>query len=129
MKGDIAEQVTPMLLEKVGQAFNRNDIDAVMECFAPDAIFDHASGFETYGTRFEGHEALKMVFGDLFESVQSVSWETVDERICGDKAYCEYIRRVTFHDGEYQEFLSVDILTFKDGLITHKNTYYKNRSH
>ena len=128
MIGDSPEQVTPMLLVKVGQAFNSNDIDAVMECFAPDAIFDHASGLETYGTRFEGHEALKMVFGELFESVQSVSWETIDERICGDKAFCEYMRKATFPNGERQEFLSVDILTFKAGLITHKNTYYKNRT-
>ena len=128
MKDKSPELVTPMLLEKIGKAFNGNDIDAVMECFAPDAIFDHASGSESYGTRFQGHDALKKVFGDLFESVQSVSWETIDERICGDKAFCEYMRRATFPNGERQEFLSVDILTFKAGLITHKNTYYKNRT-
>ena len=128
MKDKSPELVTPMLLEKIGKAFNGNDIDAVMECFAPDAIFDHASGSESYGTRFQGHDALKKVFGDLFESVQSVSWETIDERICGDKAFCEYMRRATFPNGERQEFLSVDILTFQAGLITHKNTYYKNRT-
>ena len=128
MKDKSLELVTPILLEKVGKAFNSNDIDAVMECFATDAIFDHASGSEAHGTRFEGHEALKIVFSGLFESVQNVSWETVDERICGDKAYCEYIRRATFHDGKRQEFLSFDILTFKAGLITHKNTYYKIRT-
>ena len=128
MKDESQELVTPMLLEKVGKAFNGNDIDAVMECFAPDAIFDHASGSESYGTRFQGHDALKKVFGDLFESVQSVSWETIDERICGDKAFCEYMRKATFPNGERQEFLSVDILTFKAGLITYKNTYYKNRT-
>ena len=128
MKDKSPELVTPMLLEKVGKAFNDNDIDAVMECFAPDAIFDHASGSEAYGTRFQGHDALKKVFSCLFESVQSVSWKTIDERICGDKAFCEYMRRATFPNGERQEFLSFDILTFKDGLITHKNTYYKNRT-
>ena len=42
---------TPMLLEKVSKAFNSNDINSVMECFAPDAIFDHASGSEAYSTR------------------------------------------------------------------------------
>ena len=128
MKDKSPELLTPMLLEKVGKAFNGNDIDAVMECFAPDAIFDHASGSESYGTRFQGHDALKKVFSGLFESVQSVSWETIDERICGDKAFCEYMRKATFPNGERQEFLSVDILTFKAGLITHKNTYYKNRT-
>ena len=48
--------VTTMLLEKVGEVFNSNDINVVMERSAPDAIFDHASGSESYGTRFEGFE-------------------------------------------------------------------------
>ena len=69
MKNESPELVTPMLLEKVGKAFNGNDIDAVMECFAPDAIFDHALGSEAYGTRFHGNDALKKVFSGLFESV------------------------------------------------------------
>ena len=47
---------TPMLLEKVAQVSNSTDINAVMKCFAPDAIFDHASGSGAYGTRFEGLE-------------------------------------------------------------------------
>ena len=128
MSEESRERVTPTLLKNVGDAFNNNDIGAVMDCFAHDAIFDHASGPEVHGTRFEGHDALRNVFNSLFKSVESVSWETIDERICGDKAYCEYIRRAVLPNGETQEFLSVDILTFKAGAITHKNTYYKNRT-
>ena len=48
--------VTTMLLEKVGEVFNSNDINVVMERYAPDAIFDHASGSKAYGIRFEGLE-------------------------------------------------------------------------
>ena len=125
---NVVEMAMPLLLQKVTDAFNNNDIEAVMNCFAPNAIFDHASGPEVHGTRYEGHDELRRVFSALFDTVQTVSWETVDERICGNKAYCEYIRRATFPNGERQEFLSVDILTFKAGLITHKNTYYKNRT-
>lgn len=122
------ELITSMLHEKIGEAVNNNDIDAVTDCFAPNAIFNHASGSELYSTRFEGNEALTNVFSDLFESVRSISWKIVDERICGDKAYCEYIRQTTFPDREFQEFLTVDILTFKARLITHKQTYCKNRT-
>lgn len=128
MSENVVEMAMPLLLQKVTDAFNNNDIEAVMNCFAPNAIFDHASGPEVHGTRYEGHDELRRVFSALFDTVQTVSWETVDERICGNKAYCEYIRRATFPNGERQEFLSVDILTFKAGLITHKNTYYKNRT-
>lgn len=116
------------LVDAVGDAFNANDIDAVMQYFAADAVFDHAAGPEPHGFRFEGAETIRGVFAGLFEKVASVRWETLDCRIAGDKAYCEYHRTAIHKDGSKEDFLSVDILTFNDGLIVHKDTYYKNRT-
>ena len=47
-------KLTSELLDAVGDAFNANDIDAVMQYFAPDATFDHAIGPDAHGVRFEG---------------------------------------------------------------------------
>ena len=88
--------VTFERLDEVGDAFNRNDIDAVMACFSDDAIFDHAVGPGMFGTRFEGKEALRSVFLGLFEAVESVHWETLVVSINGNKAYCQY-RRIASH--------------------------------
>ena len=120
--------VTHELVNAIGDAFNNNDIDAVMEFFAEDATFDHAAGAEVHGKRFEGKAAIRTVFAGLFESVENVNWETLDCYISDFKAYCEYRRVAKLKTGEVQDFLSVDILTFKDGLIVHKDTYYKNRT-
>lgn len=120
--------LTNDLVNAVGNAFNNNDINAVMEFFAEDAIFDHASGSEVHGKRFEGRAAIKAVFSGLFDSVENVNWETLDCCISDTKAYCEYRRVAKLKTGEQQDFLSVDILTFKDGLIVHKDTYYKHRT-
>ena len=65
---------------------------------------------------------------DRLEKVEKVHWETLDARIAGDKAFCEYRRTARHKDGTTEEYLSVDILTFKDGLIIHKDTYYKQRT-
>lgn len=116
------------LLDAIGDAFNANDIDAVMAHFADDAVFDHAAGPDVHGIRFEGKDALRKVFSGLFENVENVHWETLDAHICAEKAYCEYRRVAKLKTGEVQDFLSVDILTFRDGLIVHKDTYYKNRT-
>ena len=116
------------LVNAVGNAFNDNDIDAVMQYFADDATFDHAAGPDINGKRFEGKEAIRTVFAGLFDNVDSVHWETLDCHIGGNKAYCEYRRTAKLKAGEEQDFLSVDILTFKDGLIIHKDTYYKSRT-
>lgn len=116
------------LVDAVGAAFNANDIEAVMTFFAPDATFDHAIGPDPHGVRFSGAEVIKNVFAGLFEKVENVHWETLDCAISGSKAYCQYLRTARHKDGTVEEYLSVDILTFKDGLIVHKDTYYKQRT-
>ena len=120
--------ITTTLLNQITDAYNRNDIDAVMSFFAKDAVFDHAAGTEINGTRFTGLDTIRGVFQGLFENVESVKWTPIDTRISGDKVYCEFHRVAQLKSGEFQDFLSVDILTFRDGLIIHKDTFYKSRT-
>ena len=120
--------ITPNLLDAITDAYNRNDIDAVMSFFAEDAVFDHAVGPNINGTRFEGLETIRGIFQGLFNNVESVQWKLIDTRVSGDKAYCEFHRIAKLKSGEVQDFLSIDVLTFRDGLIIHKDTYYKNRT-
>ncbi len=121
-------ELTRELVDAVGNAFNANDIDKVMQYFAPNAIFDHAVGADEHGVRFEGADVIRTVFSGLFEKVENVHWETLGCGIVENKAYCEYRRTAKHKDGSSEEYLSVDILTFKDGLIVHKDTYYKQRN-
>ena len=121
------QTVSLEVLKKYSEAFNQNNIELIMECFDKNAVFDNASGSEIFGKRFKGHKSLRAVFENLFKNVESVNWETIDERISGNKAYCEYRRRARFKNGEVQDFNSIDILSFNNGLIVHKDTYYKNR--
>ena len=120
--------ITPNLLDTITNAYNRNDIDAVMSFFAEDAVYDHAAGPNINGTRFEGLETIRGIFQGLFNNVESIQWTPIDTRVSGDKAYCEFHRIAKLKSGEVQDFLSIDILTFRDGLIIHKDTYYKNRT-
>ena len=120
--------ITPNLLDSITDAYNKNDIDAVMSFFAEDAVFDHAAGPNINGTRFEGLDTIRGIFQGLFNNIESVQWTPIDTRISGDKAYCEFHRIAKLKSGEVQDFLSIDVLTFKDGLIIHKDTYYKNRT-
>ena len=122
---DNTNPVSPELVDAISDAFNSNDIDKVMSYFADDAVFDHAAGPEIHGTSSVGADAIRTVFGDMFESVESVKWETLDTRIEGDKAICQYRRTTTLPSGEIQDFKTVDILTFRGDKIIHKDTYFK----
>ena len=120
--------ITSTLLDEITDAYNRNDTDAVMSFFAEDAVFDHATGPDINGTRFSGLDTIRGIFQGLFDNVESVHWEPIDTRVSGDKAYCEFHRIAKLKSGEIQNFLSVDVLTFRGGLIVHKDTFYKNRT-
>ena len=54
--------VTMDLVDAIGEAFNANNIDAVMKFFSQDAVFDHAVGPDVHGVRFEGAEAIRAIF-------------------------------------------------------------------
>ena len=120
--------ITPALLDKITDAYNRNDIDAVMSFFAEDAVFDHAAGPDVNGTRFIGLVRIRGIFQGLCDKVEIVNWTPIDTRVSGDKAYCEFHRVAKLKSGEVQDFLSIDVLTFREGLIIHKDTFYKNRT-
>lgn len=121
-------ELTRELVDAVGDAFNANDIEAVMRYFAPNAVFDHAICPEAHGVRFEGAEKIREVFAGLFNKVEKVHWVTLACGIVGSKAYGEYHRTARHKIGTTEESLSVDILTFRDELIVHKDTYYKQRT-
>ncbi len=120
--------LTMEIVDAVGDAFNRNDTNAVMACFTEDAIFDNVAGPDVHGQRFAGKDAIRAAFQGLFDRVEVIHWAPRDIRIVGDKAYCEFQRTATLKTGEKQDWYAFDILTFRDGLIVHKDSYYKIRS-
>jgi ketosteroid isomerase-like protein len=122
---DISNCATVELADAVTDAFNSNDIDRVMSFFAENAVFNHAAGSEIHGTSTIGADAIRAVFGGMFERVESVKWEPIDTRVDGDKAFCQSRRTTRLPSGEVEDCHMVDILTFHDNKIIHKDTYYK----
>ncbi len=120
--------ITQELLNEMFDAYNAHDVDAVLEFFAEDAIFDHAIGSDVHGQRFEGKAAIRDIFARAFDSVESLHYQPIDARFVGDKAYCEQHRTSKLKTGEFSDLLIIDILTFRDGLFVHKDTYYKQRT-
>ena len=120
--------ITKELLDEMFAAYNALDVEAVLAFFADDAIFDHAAGPEIHGQRFSGKSAIHEIFSSAFDSVERLSYEPIDTRIVGDKAYCEQRRRSKLKSGEESDIMIIDVLTFRGDQIIHKDTYYKNRT-
>ena len=122
---EVTEEVSIALLEAIGDAFNRHDVDAIMSYFAEDGVFDNARGPEIQGQRYVGKAALHEFFGDLMATLPDIQWVSIDNRVSGNKGYSEWRRQATLPSGETQDWLGLDIFTFADGLVVKKDTYFK----
>ena len=52
-------KITEETLKQILEAFNRHDLDAIMEFFSDDCSFDFPRGPEFYGQRFEGKAQVR----------------------------------------------------------------------
>lgn len=116
---------TIALLEAIGDAFNRHDVDAIIGFFAEDGMFDNAMGPDIHGQRYVGLETLRTFFSDLMARCPDIQWHPIDNRVDGDKGFSEWRRQCTLPDGTKQDWLGLDIFNFRDGQVFKKDTYFK----
>lgn len=124
--GDETETATIALLEAIGDAFNRHDVDAILDFFADDGVFDNAMGPDIHGQRYGGKETLRAFFSELMATCPDIQWNPIDNRVDGNKGFSEWRRQCTLPSGEKQDWLGLDIFTFRGGLIVKKDTYFKH---
>jgi len=116
---------TVELLQAIGKAFNSHDVDAIVDHFADDGIFDNAMGPDIHGKRHTGKDMLRSMFTDLFTRCPDIQWHAIDDRVDGDKGFSEWRRQATLPDGRKQDWLGLDIFTVREGKIIKKDTYFK----
>ena len=109
----------------IGEAFNAHDVDAIMSHFAEDGVFDNARGPDIHGQRYVGKAVLDAFFRELMATHPDIQWATIDNRVSGDKGYAEWRRQCTLPSGEKQDWLGLDIFTFRAGKVVKKDTYFK----
>jgi len=122
---------TPRSLEEVLVAvldgFNRHDLDAILEHFADDAVFESPRGSDPFGTRFVGKDAVRAGLAKRFAGIPDVHYG--DDRhfvsADGSRGASEWTLTGTTTDGERLEVRGCDLWTFRDGRIVVKDSYWK----
>jgi ketosteroid isomerase-like protein len=118
-------QVTAELLENIVDAFNRRDIEAIVNSFAEDGVFLTARGPEPWGRKLIGRKAIGEYIAQRFESIPDMRWVEGRSFAAGDRGVSEWKVMGTSVDGEEINWLGCDIWEFKDGLVINKDTYWK----
>ena len=67
-------------------------------------------------------------FGHLFEACPDIKWIGENVALSDNQALSTWRRTATLQDGTVQDWMGCDIYTFEEGLVTCKDSYFKNRS-
>jgi ketosteroid isomerase-like protein len=113
------------LLMRINEAFNRRDVDKILEFFADDATFLMARGPEPCGRRVHGKAAIGKILADRFQVISDMRWDHVDHFVTGDRAVTVWMVTGTGADGEKLNYQGCDLYQFRGDKILHKDTYWK----
>lgn len=83
-------------VERLREAINAHDLDALAACFAPDYL----SEFPAHPDRaFRGHEQMRRNWGQIFGGVPDLTATLAGCAVAGDTAWAEWDWRGTRRDG------------------------------
>ena len=119
---------TVRILNKITAAFDRHDLDAILEHFADDAVFEGPRGADAWGTRFEGKNAIRDAFAARFSGIPDVRYQADTHFVDGDRGASEWTLSGTTTTGERIEVRGCDLWTFRDGKVVKKDSYWKIRT-
>ena len=120
-----SSEVTVETLKALVEAFNRHDLDAIMEFFVDDCVLDMPRGPGPGGMLFEGKEQVRRGLGSRFEGLPDVHYGDDSHWIAGDFGVSEWTLTGTQSSGERLEVRGCDHFEFRDGKVVKKDSYWK----
>jgi ketosteroid isomerase-like protein len=114
-------------LANYSDAWNAHDIDTIMGYMTNDCIFETGGGSEKYGTRFEGFDAVRLRFIEVWADIPDVRFEGALHFVQGNHGCSEWTFTGTRMDGTRIEIDGCDLFTFENGKIKSKRSYVKDR--
>ncbi len=119
------ETVTVETLKQILEAFNRHDLDAIMNFFSDDCSFDFPKGPEPWGQRFIGKDQVREALAGRFKGIPDVHYGDDRHWVAGDMGVSEWTLTGTTASGVALEVRGCDHWEFRDGKVVRKDSYWK----
>ncbi|MBP6392064.1 MAG: nuclear transport factor 2 family protein [Flavobacteriales bacterium] len=117
--------VTVETLQHVLDAFNRHDLDAIMDYFSDDCSFDFPRGPEPWGKRFVGKERVREALAGRFKGIPDVHYGEDRHFVAGDRGVSEWTLTGTTVAGVPVHVRGCDLWEFRNGKIIRKDSFWK----
>ncbi|MDO9088128.1 MAG: nuclear transport factor 2 family protein [Anaerolineaceae bacterium] len=121
----MSKLVTIDLLKGFLEAFNRHDLDSIMDYFAEDCIFYMPRGSTPRGDCYIGKDKVRSGLAKRFEGIPDVQYGEDQHWVCGDFGVSEWTLTGTMLSGKKIEVRGVDLLEFAQGKIIRKDSFWK----
>ena len=121
----IEMSVTADTLKQILEAFNRHDLDAIMEFFADDCSFDSPRGPDPWGKRSVGKKQVREALAGRFTGIPDVHYGDDRHWVSGDMGVSEWTLTGTTTSGLRLRVRGCDLWEFRDGKVIRKDSYWK----
>lgn len=120
---DSTAKSTLAAIERFNAAFNRHDVDAVMNAMTGDCLFENTNP-PPDGTRLVGASAVRAYWEKFFTANPDALFEAEDIFASGDRCVVRWIYRKT-KEGKPWHLRGVDVFKVRDGKVAEKLSYVK----
>ncbi len=114
------------LLETLTKAWNDQDVDAIVSLFDDDGAYHEPTGPDNLGRSHVGHEAIRQALQKSFAAFpDGIIIPTAPAVITGNNGVSEWNFEFSGKAGRKLRVHGVDVFTFVNGKIKHKNAFLK----
>ncbi len=124
VQADVRTAETIAAIERFNDAFNRHDVDAVMAGMTDDCVFETTTP-PPDGTRYEGQEAVRAAWEELFRSSPQATFESEEMFAAGDRCVVRWVYHWVSEDGQPGHVRGVDVFRVRNGKVAEKLSYVK----
>lgn len=120
-------KITTETLKEILEAFNRHDLDAIMEYFSDECSFDFPRGPEYYGQRFVGKAQVREGLAARFKGIPDVNYGEDSHWLSSDgtMGVSEWTLTGTTTSGVSLKVRGCDLWEFDNGKVIRKNSFWK----
>jgi ketosteroid isomerase-like protein len=119
------EGATTEALERLADAFNAHDVDAVMSFFAEDCEMLAPRGPDPWGQRLTGPEEVREGVQRRFDGLPDVHYGDACHWVAGRRGCSEWLLTGTTPEGQWVEVRGCDLFEFRGDKVIRKDSYWK----
>lgn len=119
------QPVTVEVLKQFLEAFDRHDLDAIMEFFAEDCSMNLPRGPDPWGLRVTGKAQIREGCAARFSGLPDAYYGDDRHWVSGNMGFSEWTLTGITPSGDCVKVRGTDHIEFRGGKIVRKDSYWK----